>query len=320
MSNDAPNHTRPSTGWLLLAVLVQAAIGASMVPLRYLQTVAELPSLAVIALTDLVAFGIMSWQIFPKVKKRFWHSKTLWVMLGIVIFRTIFLTFAVRFTKAYIVQLINLLAPFFVVLLNKIFIKRPLPRFTIPAISASLVGGALMVFGGLVNQSMAFILTPRDGIGILFAFLATFWIAGYMMVVKRGQEVGLPFAIVYISQISTQTFLMGGMSLSIGENWTSFFQMDWRAFLAFLSIAIGVEIGCKIGNIVTLRKLGAPLVSSMLVMRLVAALFFGWIILGERLTSFLQWLGVVLVVVAVTGYLLNQSRTNYVNNINQHSI
>ena len=64
-------NTRPSTGWMLLAVVVQAAIGASMVPLRYLQTVAQLPSLAVIALTDLVAFGIMSWQIFPKVKKRF---------------------------------------------------------------------------------------------------------------------------------------------------------------------------------------------------------------------------------------------------------
>jgi hypothetical protein len=40
--------------------------------------------------------------------------------------------------------------------------------------------------------------------------------------------------------------------------------MDWRAVLAFLSVAIGVEIGCKIGNIAVLRKLGAPLVSSML--------------------------------------------------------
>lgn len=185
-------NTRPSTGWLLLAVVVQAAIGASMVPLRYLQTVAQLPGLAVIALTDLVAFGIMSWQILTKVNKRFWRSTKLWVMLATVILRTIFLTFAVRFTKAYIVQLIKSLAPYFVVLLNKIFIKRPLPLFTIPAISASLVGGGLMVFGGLVNQSMTIILTPKDGIGIFFAFLATFWIAGYMMIVKRGQEVGLP--------------------------------------------------------------------------------------------------------------------------------
>lgn len=313
-------NARPGAGWLLLSVVVQAAIGASMVPLRYLQTVAGLPGLAVIALTDLVAFGIMSWQILPKVNKRLWRSKTLWVMLAIVILRTILLTFAVRFTKAYIVQLINLLAPFFVVLLNKIFIKKPLPPFIIPAISASLVGGTLMVFGGLGNQSMAFILTPQDGIGIFFAFRATFLIAGYMMIVKRGQEVGLPFEIVYISQISTQTVLMGVLSLSIGENWTPFLQMGWKAFLAFLSIAIGVEIGCKIGNIATLRKLGAPLVSSMLAMRLVAALFFGWIILGERLTSLLQWLGVVLVVVAVTGYLLNQGRMKKVNYGNQHSI
>jgi len=303
------NSSRPVTRWLLLSVGVQAAIGASMVPLRYLQAVAGLPGLAVIALTDLAAFSIMSWQIIPKVDKQFWRSKTLWAMLVIVVVRTILLTFAARFTKVYIVQLINLLAPFLVVLLNHIFIKKPLPRFTLPAISISLVGGALMVFGGLVNQPMAFLLTPEDILGMLFAFLATFGIAGYMMIVKRGEVIGLPFEIVYISQIGTLTLLMGGLSLATGEDWSAFLDMDWRAILAFIAIAIGVEIGCKIGNITTLRKLGAPLVSSMLAVRLVAALFFGWIILGEQLTSIYQWIGMVLVVGVVTGYLVYQSRS-----------
>lgn len=67
-----------------------------------------------------------------------------------------------------------------------------------------------------------------------------------------------------------------------------------------------MEIGIKIGNITTLRKFGAPLVSSMLAIRLVAALIFGWVILGERLTSILQWVGAVLVVGAVTWFLVHQ--------------
>ncbi len=299
---------RPGAGWLVLALVVQAAIGASMIPLRYLQTVAGLPGLAVIALTDLVAFSIMSWQIIPRIDQRFWKSKTLWAMLAFVILRTIFLTFAARFTKTYIVQLINLLAPFLVVLLNGVFVKKPLPRFTLLAISTSVVGGALMIFGGLVNQPITSLLTPEDSLGILFAFLATFTIAGYMMIVKRGEEIGLPFEIVYFSQISILTVFMGGLSLAAGEDWSAFLSMDWRAILALFSIAIGVEIGCKIGNITTLRKLGAPLVSSLLALRLVAALWFGWLFLGERLTSRLQWLGMLLVVVAVTGYLWYQSR------------
>ena len=59
----AQSHPSPSAGWLLTSVVVQAAIGASMVPLRYLQVVVGLPGLAVIALTDLAAFSIMSWKM-----------------------------------------------------------------------------------------------------------------------------------------------------------------------------------------------------------------------------------------------------------------
>jgi len=214
---------KPSMGWLLLSLVVQAAIGASMVPLRYLQAVAQMPGLAVVALADLVAFVIMSWQIIPKIDKRFFQSKALWVMLVIVILRTLLLTFAARFTKAYSVQLINLLAPFFVVILNKLFVKTPLPRFTLLAITVSLIGGALMVFGGLVDQPLAFLLTPEDTLGAVLAFLATFSIAGYMMIVKRGEEIGLPFDAVYISQVSTLTELMGVLSSTAGDNWSAFF-------------------------------------------------------------------------------------------------
>jgi len=79
--------------------------------------------------------------------------------------------------------------------------------------------------------------------------------------------------------------------------------------LAFLFIALGLEIGGKIGNIATLRKLGAPLVSSMLATRLVAALLVGWFVLGERLTSWMQWMGVVIVIVTVTGFIYNLNRS-----------
>jgi len=60
---------------LLLAVGVHAAIGASMIPMRYLQTVAGLPGLALVALSDIVAFAIMSWFVFPKSTKPFGAPK-----------------------------------------------------------------------------------------------------------------------------------------------------------------------------------------------------------------------------------------------------
>ena len=230
-------------------------------------------------------------------------------MVSVVILRTILQTFALRFTKAYVVQLINLLAPFMVVILNLFFIKAPLPRYTIFAIMFTIIGGILMVLGGLVNKPFHTLLSSEDLIGILLAVLGTLGIAAYMTLVKRSKQIGLPYRIVYISQILSMMVVMSLLSISLGEDWTSFLRIDWRAILAFIFIAIGVEIGCKLGNIAVLRKLGAPLVSSMLALRLIAALFLGWFVLGERLDSELQWVGALIVVSTITWYLANQFKS-----------
>jgi len=303
------NRSLSPLGWLLFNLFVQSAIGASMVPLRYLQAIVGLPSLALIAISDAIAFSLMAWHLIPKIETRFWRSKTLWLMVAIVIGRTILLTFALRFTKAYIVQLINLLAPFFVVLLNRLFKTSSLPKYTIPAITLSMLGGILIIFGGLGDQPLQTIFTPEDGLGIFLAFIGTFGIAAYMMIVKRGQTIGLPYEVVYISQIGSMMIFMSLLSFGFGEDWSLFGVMDWRAILALLFNAIGVEVGCKLGNITVIRKLGAPLVSSMLAVRLVAALIFGWFILGEQLTSIFQWGGVILVIITVSAYLTSLSQT-----------
>jgi drug/metabolite transporter (DMT)-like permease len=296
--------------WIFLAIFVQAGIGAVTVPMRYLQMVAGLPGFALVALSDILAFSLASGWFMPRIPRQFWRSKTLWVMVAVVILRTILITFALRFTKAYLVQLINLMAPFLVVLLNRVFLREALPRFTVPAITLSVCGGAMMIFGGKVGSPLtALLITRRDIWGVLLAFSGTFGIAAYMMIVRRSRRIGLPSSLVYIAQIGAMAVVMGTLSYFTGESWRAFLHLDWRGWLAFLSIALGLEIGLKNGNIAVLRKLGAPLVSSMLAVRLVAALAAGWIILGEGLTSLLQWIGAVIVMLTVTGYLCLQNRT-----------
>jgi drug/metabolite transporter (DMT)-like permease len=79
--------------------------------------------------------------------------------------------------------------------------------------------------------------------------------------------------------------------------------MDWRAVLALAFNAFVVEIVGKVGNISVIRKLGAPAVSSLQAVRLVAAMFMGWLILNERLVSIWQWIGAAVVMVTVTWYV-----------------
>ncbi len=298
---------RVNRRWLILSVVIQSLIGASMVPVRYLQTVAGFPSLAIMGVADLLAFSVMSWVMIPKIRKSDFRSKTLWIMVGIVILRTITLTLANRFTATYIVQLINLLAPFMVILFDRFINHTPLPKFTLPAITLSLIGGGMIVFGGIQDKPMATLLTSTEGLGLALALIGTVGIAAYMVIVKHGEQVGLSFEAVYISQVGTTTIMMTGLSLSVGENWRAFGNLNWQSGLAMAFIAFGMEIGLKVGNIITLRKLGAPLISSMLALRLVAAIFLGWFILGERPESLLQWIGTLVVVVTISWYLSRQT-------------
>lgn len=298
----ASPQTMTHSAWLALAFLIQFLIGAAMVPLRYLQTEAGLPSMAVVALSDFLAFSVMSWRMIPRIDKKYWRSKTLWVMVVIVILRTICITFAVRFTKAYIVQLINLLAPFLVVFLDRMINKNPFPRFTILACCLTAFGGFLMVFEQVASFSTA-AFSSNDSLGVLLAILGTFGIASYMVIVKRGENIHLPFEVFYISQVGSMMIVTLILSLASGENWGTFHAFDWKAGLALAFNAFIVEIGLKLGNLISIRKLGAPTVSSMLALRLVAALFVGWLILGERPASLWQWAGVLIVIITVTWYL-----------------
>lgn len=297
---------RTSWGWLILSVAIQSLIGASMVPVRYLQTVAGFPSLGLMAMADLVAFSVMSWRLIPKIRKSDLRNKTLWIMVGIVVFRTIAQTLAVRFTANYIVQLINLLAPFLVVLFDRFVNHTELPKFTLPAITLSLIGGGLIVFGSIQEAPIG-MLTSTDGLGLALALIGTVGIAAYMVVVKHGQQVGLSFEAVYITQVGANAIVLTGLSLGVGENWQAFGNINWQSGLAFAFIAIVMEIGLKVGNITTLRKLGAPLISSMLAVRLVAAIFLGWLILGERPESLLEWIGTLIVIVTISWYLSRQA-------------
>jgi drug/metabolite transporter (DMT)-like permease len=54
--------------------------------------------------------------------------------------------------------------------------------------------------------------------------------------------------------------------------------------------------------------LGAPLVSSVMAWRLIATLALAAILLGERLDSWWQALGAVVVLITITGYLWRQAR------------
>ncbi len=66
--------------------------------------------------------------------------------------------------------------------------------------------------------------------------------------------------------------------------------LDW---LIFAILSLGILAGANIAQIGSIRHLGAAMVSSTMAWRLVSTLFLAALLLGERLASPLQLLGVV---------------------------
>ena len=92
----------------------------------------------------------------------------------------------------------------------------------------------------------------------------------------------------------------------MGEDWTQYTRIgatDWAIMLAFSFV---VFLGANLGQIQAIRQLGAPFVSSLLASRLISALIFGGLLLGEQLQSMWQVLGAGIVAVTITWYLWQQ--------------
>ncbi len=291
-----------------IALLAHTGWGAYPVLARYLQTVSDLPSMALLGLGNLIALAFYLPFVWRHVDKRILRSPLIWGFALVVVLRAITNLLAARFTLAIYIQPITLMTPLFVALLSAGLFREPLPPLTWSAIILSLAGALLMMSGDIGAAGVTFALTPSDWIGIALATASALCLAIYMILVPRTVKHAVPGEAVLLMQLVTLTITSTGVSLLIGEEWTRFATLtlaDWMAFAAFV---FGVLLGANLGQIVSLRRLGAPLVSSVMAWRLIATLVLAALLLGERLDSWWQALGAVIVLTTITGYLWRQGR------------
>jgi len=309
-STSAVAARRPSFTWggMGIALLAHTGWGAYPVLARYLQTVSDLPSMALLGVGNLIALAIYLPFVWRRVDQRFLRSWVIWAFALIVVLRATTNLLAARFTLAIYIQPITLMTPLLVALLSAGLFREQLPPLTWPAIALSLLGSLLMMSGEIGAAGVRLNLGPSDWIGIVLALTSAFCLAAYMILVPRTVKHALPGEAILLMQLLTLSVTSTAISLVIGEEWERFAAIgpvDWAVFFAFVA---GVLLGANLGQIVSLRRLGAPLVSSVMAWRLVATLAMAAWLLGEWLASYWQVLGALLVLATISGYLWRQSR------------
>lgn len=291
-------------GWLALALGAQMGWGAYPVLLRYLQTVSGIPSLSLLAMGNLVVLAVTAVVILPRVKWHIFRQPIVWLFGSMVVLRGLTNLLATRFTLAIYAQLIYLMTPFIVALLSRVVLREQLPRHTIKAMSIAL-GGALLIMSG--NMGQAVVVDGRqDWLGIGLAIASSTFLALYMIVTRRTANHALPgegLLLIHLLSLFGFSLLV---SLLIGENWGQWRALGPTDWLIFGLFSLGVLLGANLGQIRSIQHLGAPLVSSMMAIRLVSALAFAGLLLGERLTNVWQGVGTAVVIITITWYLRQQ--------------
>ena len=294
-------------GWMGAALLAHTAWGAYPVLARYLQTVSLLPSMALLALGNLVALAVFAPFVLRKLDGRVLRSRAIWGFTLVVVLRAITNVLSARFTLAVYVQLITLMTPLVVALLSAGLFRERLPRLTWPALALSLTGSLLMMSGDIGGHGVRLALTRSDLLGIGLASVSMLCLALYMILVPRTVKDSVPGEAVLLVQLIALTGTSGILSLALGEDWGRYLALgplDWAVYGAFV---VFVLLGANLGQIAALRHLGAPLVSSTMAWRLVATLALAALLLGERLSSLWQALGAVVVLGTITVYLRLQT-------------
>jgi len=295
-----------SWGWVMAALGAHTGWGAYPVLARYLQTVSHLPSMSLLAVGNALVLTVLGVTVLRRMELSVFRSPVLWVFPLIVVSRSVTHLLATRFTLAIYVQLITLMTPFLVALISTTFFREPLPRYTGRAITLSLVGALLMMSGDFSQSGVRPVLTPTDGWGIGLALVSSLFLAMYMIIVRRTVQHQVPAETVFVVQLAAIVGITGVLSLLVGEDWSRWGAMGVADWLVFAAFTLGVLVGANLGQIGALRRLGAPLVSSLLPWRLVSALVVAGLLLGERLTSVWQVFGALVVLVTLTWYLWQQ--------------
>jgi drug/metabolite transporter (DMT)-like permease len=299
------SHTLP---WMSVALIAHTGWGAYPVLARYLQTNSQLPTMSLLALGNFIGLVIVTLLLWPRLHRRSFRHPLLGLFAAIVVLRGVTNFLAARYTLSIYVQLITQMTPFLVALLSLTLLRQRLPHHTGRAITLCLLGAVLMMSGNIDLTDALPDPNRQDWLGITLALISSLALAVYMLLVRHSAQRAVPGEAMNVVQLLALFSFSLPASLALGEDWSRYQVLETADWLVFAAFVLGVLVISNLGQIGALRRLGAPLVSSLLAWRLVGALLVGALLLDERLTSVWQLLGAGLVLVTITWYLWQQQK------------
>lgn len=303
---------RTSASWRYVWLGLAGHLLWGSYPVFAKRAVAEVPKFSLLLLaslsTMLMGAAVLHWHDGLD-RRRVWtvlrQERTLWGVTVFWVLRSVTNIVSIELTRATWIQLINILTPFPVALLGGWVFGEPVPRYTYRALVFSSLGAALMLVQDWSQVGTGF--TSRDLLGLFTAVFSTLALATYFQLVRRSRLRQVTGGLIMFQQGLALFLTYAMLTWGSGEDWSAWMTVTPGGWLAVFGVVWLVQGLANLMQITAVGGANPALITSLMTLRLVSALVLGRLILGERLVTPAQWVGMVLVVVTVTLYLWLQT-------------
>jgi drug/metabolite transporter (DMT)-like permease len=278
--------------------------------------IAEVPKFSLLFLSTFATLLASLWLIrrrdsrpWSEILGLIFRSKTLWGLVFFVIVRSVTNILSIDMTRATWVQLIYLLTPFMVAILGSLFFGEPTPRYTYRALLLSTFGAMLVLIADWSDIFAGF--SRQDVWGLGLALFSMLMLATYFQMIRRSSRKQASSGMILFQQslALASTYLI--LTLFTGEDWGRWQTASSAGLFYALGFIFGIQVLGNLLQVSAVSGANPALITSVMPLRLIGTLALGWVLLGERLTTPWQWLGAVIVLVTVSGYLWMQSRDGF---------
>ena len=207
--------------------------------------------------------------------------------------------------------LIASFTPVIIALLDRFVLRSPFPPFLWPTIILSGVGGFIIAISQIDSESMSEqdrTISPTDNlIGCSLQFISAIFSAFARILMKRTEHVLTPTHIVQTNNISNCLCPFIYTIITNPSSWKAFRYLfvTPKSLLAWCTMSIGVYSFASTLQIRLVRKLGPANYSSWVAVRVLGSVILSIFILGEGIKSWLEWVGICLMTVTISFYLVD---------------
>ena len=239
-------------------------------------------------------------------------------VLGILVLRQTDVSCLMLLSSPFIffLALIASLTPIIIALLDRILLQSPFPPLLWPTIILSGFGGFLIA----ISQSDGDSISSRDNlIGCSLQLLSAIFSAFARILMKRTEHILTPTHIVQTNNISNCVLPLLYTLIANPFSWRAFRYLLFtpKSLIAWCTISIGVYSFTSTLQIRLVRILGPGFYSSWVAIRVLGSMILSTIVLGEGISSWLEYVGVGLMLITVSIYIVETRK--WMNNRKEES-